>query len=154
MTCALLLGVLTVANLYTWSKLLRTVFFSQRRHLQKSISKLETLKSEGFLQTLRQEVSDNFNSWYWVKYQLYLRNNSITEPLDYLRPSTIWWKTPMRYITAHSMRMLTDNFLQSHIFMELLKEYTLKSYLNKNHPKSKNSEEKVLEIKKQNTNRS
>lgn len=56
MACALLLGILTVANLYTWSKLLRTVFFSQRRHLQRSIAKLETLKSEGFLQTLRQEV--------------------------------------------------------------------------------------------------
>ncbi|KAJ8917768.1 hypothetical protein NQ315_010674 [Exocentrus adspersus] len=54
---ALLLGVTTVANLYTWSKLLKTVFFSQRRHLQRSISKLETLKSEGFLQTLRQEVN-------------------------------------------------------------------------------------------------
>ncbi|KAJ8928238.1 hypothetical protein NQ314_019188 [Rhamnusium bicolor] len=53
---ALLLGVATVANMYTWSKLLTTVFFSQRRHLQRSISKLETLKSEGFLQTLRQEV--------------------------------------------------------------------------------------------------
>lgn len=59
MACALLLGVMTVANLYTWSKLLRTVFFSQRRHLQRSIAKLETLKSEGFLQTLRQEVSNN-----------------------------------------------------------------------------------------------
>lgn len=58
MACALLLGVLTVANLYTWSRLLRTVFFSQRRHLQRSIAKLETLKSEGFLQTLRQEVSN------------------------------------------------------------------------------------------------
>lgn len=54
---ALLLGITTVANLYTWSKLFRTIFFSQRRHLQRSISKLETLKSEGFLQTLRQEVN-------------------------------------------------------------------------------------------------
>lgn len=59
MACALLLGVLTVANLYTWSRLLRTVFFSQRIHLQRSIAKLETLKSEGFLQTLRQEVSNS-----------------------------------------------------------------------------------------------
>ncbi|KAJ8969884.1 hypothetical protein NQ317_011176 [Molorchus minor] len=54
---ALMLGIAAVANLYTWSKLLKTVFFSQRRHLQRSISKLETLKSEGFLQTLRQEVN-------------------------------------------------------------------------------------------------
>ncbi|XP_060527661.1 kinase D-interacting substrate of 220 kDa B isoform X3 [Cylas formicarius] len=54
---AFLLAIVTVANVYTWSKLFRSMFFSQRRHLQKSISKLETLKSEGFLQTLRQEVN-------------------------------------------------------------------------------------------------
>ncbi|CAH0555430.1 unnamed protein product [Brassicogethes aeneus] len=54
---ALLLGVTAIANMYTWSKLLRTIFLSQRRHLQKTISKLETLKSEGFLQSLRQEVT-------------------------------------------------------------------------------------------------
>ncbi|CAH1969298.1 unnamed protein product [Acanthoscelides obtectus] len=53
---ALLLGLTTVANIYTLSKLVRSVLFSQRRHLQRSISKLDTLKSEGFLQTLRQEV--------------------------------------------------------------------------------------------------
>jgi ankyrin repeat-rich membrane spanning protein len=55
-TDALLLGVATVANLYTWSKLVKAVLFSQRRHLQRTIAKLETLKSEGFLQALRQEV--------------------------------------------------------------------------------------------------
>lgn len=33
------------------------LLFSQRRHLQKSIAKLDTLKSEGFLQALRQEVA-------------------------------------------------------------------------------------------------
>lgn len=64
MVCALLLGIMAVANLYTWSKLLRTVFFSQRRHLQRSIAKLETLKSEGFLQTLRQEVSHSLKNNY------------------------------------------------------------------------------------------
>jgi ankyrin repeat-rich membrane spanning protein len=56
-TDALLLGVATVANLYTWSKLVKAVLFSQRRHLQRTIAKLETLKSEGFLQALRQEVN-------------------------------------------------------------------------------------------------
>ncbi|XP_030768252.1 kinase D-interacting substrate of 220 kDa B isoform X3 [Sitophilus oryzae] len=54
---ALLLAVATIANAYTWSKLFRSVLFSQRRHLQRSIAKLETVKSEGFLQTLRQEVN-------------------------------------------------------------------------------------------------
>lgn len=54
---ALLLGVATVANLYTWSKLIKAILFSQRRHLQRTISKLDTLKSEGFLQALRQEVN-------------------------------------------------------------------------------------------------
>ncbi|XP_043467712.1 kinase D-interacting substrate of 220 kDa isoform X5 [Leptopilina heterotoma] len=56
-TVALMLSVSIVANLYTWSKTLRALFFSQRRHLQRSISKLETLKSEGFLQTLKREVN-------------------------------------------------------------------------------------------------
>ncbi|XP_033219182.1 kinase D-interacting substrate of 220 kDa isoform X2 [Belonocnema kinseyi] len=57
LTVALLLSVSLIANLYTWSRTLRALFFSQRRHLQRSISKLETLKSEGFLQTLKREVN-------------------------------------------------------------------------------------------------
>ncbi|XP_026671715.1 kinase D-interacting substrate of 220 kDa B isoform X3 [Ceratina calcarata] len=56
-TVALLLAVSVIANLYTWSRTLQALVFSQRRHLQRSISKLETLKSEGFIQTLRSEVS-------------------------------------------------------------------------------------------------
>lgn len=56
-TIALVLAVSIVANLYTWSRTLQALVFSQRRHLQRSISKLETLKSEGFIQTLRGEVS-------------------------------------------------------------------------------------------------
>ncbi|CAH1134842.1 unnamed protein product [Ceutorhynchus assimilis] len=54
---ALLLAVAIIANAYTWSKLFMSILFSQRRHLQRSISKLDTLKSEGFLQTLRHEVN-------------------------------------------------------------------------------------------------
>ncbi|XP_025602086.2 kinase D-interacting substrate of 220 kDa B isoform X3 [Athalia rosae] len=57
LTVALLLSVGIIANLYTWSRMLQAVVFSQRRHLQRSISKLETLKSEGFIQTLRGEVN-------------------------------------------------------------------------------------------------
>nr|XP_031836382.1 kinase D-interacting substrate of 220 kDa isoform X3 [Nomia melanderi] len=56
-TVALILGVSIIANLYTWNRTLQALVFSQRRHLQRSISKLETLKSEGFIQTLRSEVS-------------------------------------------------------------------------------------------------
>ncbi|XP_057659387.1 kinase D-interacting substrate of 220 kDa B isoform X7 [Diorhabda carinulata] len=54
---ALMLGVACLANMYTWSRMLKSLFFSQRRHVQRSIAKLETLKSEGFLQMLRQEVN-------------------------------------------------------------------------------------------------
>ncbi|RLU26571.1 hypothetical protein DMN91_000367 [Ooceraea biroi] len=56
-TIALILAISIIANLYTWSRTLQALVFSQRRHLQRSISKLETLKSEGFIQSLRAEVS-------------------------------------------------------------------------------------------------
>ncbi|XP_018044615.1 PREDICTED: kinase D-interacting substrate of 220 kDa isoform X1 [Atta colombica] len=54
---ALVLAISIIANLYTWSRTLQALVFSQRRHLQRSISKLETLKSEGFIQTLKSEVN-------------------------------------------------------------------------------------------------
>ncbi|XP_011499343.1 PREDICTED: kinase D-interacting substrate of 220 kDa isoform X2 [Ceratosolen solmsi marchali] len=54
---ALLLAVSIIANLYTWSRTLQSLIFSQRRQLRRRIAKLETLKSEGFLQTLRSEVN-------------------------------------------------------------------------------------------------
>lgn len=53
---ALLLGIAAVANLYTWNRMFASLFFSQRRQLQRTIAKLDTLKSEGFLQALRREV--------------------------------------------------------------------------------------------------
>ncbi|XP_014470021.1 PREDICTED: kinase D-interacting substrate of 220 kDa isoform X2 [Dinoponera quadriceps] len=53
---ALVLGISVVANLYTWSRTLRALVFSQRRHLQRSMSRLETLRSEGFIQSLKSEV--------------------------------------------------------------------------------------------------
>ncbi|XP_032676963.1 kinase D-interacting substrate of 220 kDa B isoform X3 [Odontomachus brunneus] len=55
-TIALILGISVVANLYTWSRTMQALVFSQRRHLQRNISKLETLKSEGFTQSLKGEV--------------------------------------------------------------------------------------------------
>ncbi|XP_025995855.1 kinase D-interacting substrate of 220 kDa B isoform X3 [Solenopsis invicta] len=54
---ALVLAISIIANLYTWSRTLQALVFSQRRHLQRSIAKLETLKSEGFIQTLKSEVN-------------------------------------------------------------------------------------------------
>ncbi|XP_034949569.1 kinase D-interacting substrate of 220 kDa B isoform X2 [Chelonus insularis] len=56
-TVALLLAFSVIANLYTWSRTLKALIFSQRRHLQRNIAKLDSLKSEGFLQTLKSEVS-------------------------------------------------------------------------------------------------
>lgn len=53
----LVLAISIIANLYTWSRTLQALVFSQRRHLQRRISKLETLKSEGFIQTLKSEVN-------------------------------------------------------------------------------------------------
>lgn len=54
---AFMLGISVLANLYTWSKMFGSLIFSQRRHLQRTISRLDTLKSEGFLQALRYEVN-------------------------------------------------------------------------------------------------
>lgn len=53
---AAVLAITTIANLYTWNKIFVSLFFSQRRHLQRTIAKLDTLKSEGFLQALKHEV--------------------------------------------------------------------------------------------------
>ena len=51
------MGISIIANLYTWGITLKSLIFSQRRQLRRHIAKLETLKSEGFLQTLRSEVN-------------------------------------------------------------------------------------------------
>jgi len=56
-TTGLLLCVGIIANLYTWAQMLQALVFSQRRHLQRAIAHLDTLKSEGFLQALRSEVT-------------------------------------------------------------------------------------------------
>ncbi|KAF5273996.1 hypothetical protein FQA39_LY01111 [Lamprigera yunnana] len=56
-TTGLFLGIATVANLYTCNRMFVSLIFSQRRQLQRSITKLDTLKSEGFLHTLREEVN-------------------------------------------------------------------------------------------------
>lgn len=53
----LFLAFSVIANLYTWSRTFQSLIFSQRRQLRRRIARLETLKSEGFLQTLRREVN-------------------------------------------------------------------------------------------------
>lgn len=45
------------ANAYTIARTVRSLLGSQRRHLQRAIARLETVKSEGFLQALRREVT-------------------------------------------------------------------------------------------------
>uniref|UniRef100_A0A146L198 Kinase D-interacting substrate n=1 Tax=Lygus hesperus TaxID=30085 RepID=A0A146L198_LYGHE len=55
--CGGILLVAVIANLYTISKVLKSLMFSQRRKLQYAIANLETVKSEGFLQVLRKEVA-------------------------------------------------------------------------------------------------
>jgi ankyrin repeat-rich membrane spanning protein len=54
---ALLLAVSIIANLYTWSRTFQSLIFSQRKQLRRRIARLETLKSEGFIQTLKSEVN-------------------------------------------------------------------------------------------------
>ncbi|XP_020296518.1 kinase D-interacting substrate of 220 kDa isoform X3 [Pseudomyrmex gracilis] len=56
-TIALVLAISIIANLYTWCRTLQALVFSQRKHLQRSITNLEILKSEGFIQALRSEVT-------------------------------------------------------------------------------------------------
>lgn len=54
---SLILGITLVANLYTLGRMCAALIFSQRRHLQRAIAKLDTLKSEGFQQALNKEVA-------------------------------------------------------------------------------------------------
>ncbi|KAK6637747.1 hypothetical protein RUM44_008169 [Polyplax serrata] len=56
-TIGTLLAIGLVANVYTLGNLFAALIFSQRRHLQRSIARLESLKSEGFLQALKGEVT-------------------------------------------------------------------------------------------------
>lgn len=56
-TVGLILGITFLANMYTWTQMFRALIFSQRRHLQRAIAKLDTLKSEGFQQALNREVA-------------------------------------------------------------------------------------------------
>lgn len=56
-SCAIVVGFCIVSNMYTWTHILKALMFPQRKHLQKTISSLETVKSEGFMEALRSEVN-------------------------------------------------------------------------------------------------
>lgn len=57
LTIGLIAVMAIVSNLYTWGRMLGALIFSQRRQLQRTITRVETLRSEGFLQAVRQEVT-------------------------------------------------------------------------------------------------
>ncbi|XP_050529319.1 kinase D-interacting substrate of 220 kDa B-like [Daktulosphaira vitifoliae] len=56
-SCGLFILFLVIGNLYTFSQLIQSLIFSQRKQVRRTTSKLDTLKSEGFIQALRSEVN-------------------------------------------------------------------------------------------------
>ncbi|XP_073984772.1 ankyrin repeat-rich membrane spanning isoform X3 [Rhodnius prolixus] len=55
--CGGLVLVAITANIYTIGQLVQALIFSQRKHVQRAVSRLETIKSEGFLECVRAETS-------------------------------------------------------------------------------------------------
>ncbi|XP_063845071.1 kinase D-interacting substrate of 220 kDa B-like isoform X8 [Scylla paramamosain] len=56
-TLGVLVAVVVVANLHTLVRMVGSLVFSHRRHLLRSVAKLDTIKTEGYLQTLKNEVN-------------------------------------------------------------------------------------------------
>ncbi|KAK3930848.1 Kinase D-interacting substrate of 220 kDa [Frankliniella fusca] len=56
-TIGVVIVMAIVSNFYTWGRMFGSLIFSQRRQLQRTITRVETLRSEGFLQAVRQEVT-------------------------------------------------------------------------------------------------
>lgn len=54
--CAIFVAFCVATNLYSCTHIFKALMFPQRKHLQKAISSLETVKSEGFMVALRSEV--------------------------------------------------------------------------------------------------
>ncbi|XP_059085924.1 kinase D-interacting substrate of 220 kDa-like isoform X2 [Tigriopus californicus] len=52
-----LVGVVLISNLYTLGNCFQSLMFSQRRHLQRTVAKLDVVKSEGYLQAVKGEVA-------------------------------------------------------------------------------------------------
>ena len=53
---AVIMGIIIVANAYTLGSCIKSLLFSQRRHLQKAVAKADVLRSEGYLQAAKSEV--------------------------------------------------------------------------------------------------
>ena len=49
-TVAVFVGIIAVANLYTLGNVAQSLLYSPRRQLQRTVAKLEVVKSEGYLQ--------------------------------------------------------------------------------------------------------
>ncbi|XP_071550191.1 uncharacterized protein Arms isoform X4 [Panulirus ornatus] len=55
-TLGVLVAVVVVANLHTLARMVVSLMFSHRRHLLRAVAKLDTIKAEGYLLTLKSEV--------------------------------------------------------------------------------------------------
>ncbi len=55
-TIGVILGLLIVANVQTFFFCIKSLIFSQRKHLQRAVAKLDLVKSEGYLQAVKGEV--------------------------------------------------------------------------------------------------
>jgi hypothetical protein len=67
---AVSVGLMIVANIYTLSRVAKSLVFSQRRHLQSAVAKLDLVKSEGYLQVnvvLFQKISKFFEIFIFRK---------------------------------------------------------------------------------------
>lgn len=51
------LGVVIIANGYTWGRIVKSLLFSQRRKLLRIIGRLQSVRAEGYLQALKREVA-------------------------------------------------------------------------------------------------
>merc|ERR1719186_798329 len=53
---SLLLGIILLSNVQTFVHIFRSLFFSQRSHLQRAVSNQDLVKSEGYLQAVKKEI--------------------------------------------------------------------------------------------------
>jgi hypothetical protein len=50
---AVIVGLVLVANAQTFFRVIKSLMFSQRKHVQSAIAKLDVVKSEGYLQAVK-----------------------------------------------------------------------------------------------------
>jgi hypothetical protein len=60
MSLAVLVSIVLVANLYTAGNVVQALIYSPRRHLQRTVAKLELVKSEGYLQASHRFANDGY----------------------------------------------------------------------------------------------